>query len=158
MVGITPAVQEMLQKQKFIVVGSVDLNGLANLSPRTSFTFDEDTIYWLDFFKHKSHTNFKSVPWISIAIFDAKKLKGFQLKGKVTFITDPKQKSNIVDKITRSVTGATSSKIFERMSAGKSPDVVMFKTKAIYSLNPEETSGIALALDTDGETVSLLGI
>lgn len=69
-----------------------------------------------------------------------------------------KQKSNIVDKITRSVTGATSSKIFERMSAGKSPEVMMFKTKAIYSLNPEETSGVALALDTDGETISLLGI
>ncbi|HSD04977.1 MAG TPA: pyridoxamine 5'-phosphate oxidase family protein [Nitrosopumilaceae archaeon] len=158
MVRITPEVQEMLRKQKFIVVGSVDLNGLANLSPRTSFTFGEDTICWLDFFKHKSHINFKSVPWVSVAVFDAKKLKGFQLKGKVTFVTDPKQKSEIVDKITRSVTGATSSKVFERMNEGKPPDVVMFKTKAIYSLSPEETSGVALVLDTDGETVSLLGI
>lgn len=158
MVKITSEIQEILRKQKFIVIGSVDLNGVANLSPRTSFTFDENAIYWLDFFKHKSHVNFRSVPWISIAVFDAKKLRGFQLKGKVTFVTDKKQKSDIINKITRSVTGATSSKIFERMSEGKPPDVMMFKTKAIYSLNPEETSGVALALDTDGETVSLLGI
>lgn len=148
----------MLRTQKFIVVGSVDLNGVANISPRTAFYFSEDSVFWLDFFKHKSHINFESLPWVSVAVFDKIKLKGFQMKGKVSFVKDQKQKTKYIDIITRSVTGKTSAKVFERLNLDKSPDVILFKPRAIYSLDPEEYSGRALVLDTDGETVSLLGI
>ena len=159
MVAIPLEVQEMMRKQKVIVVGSVDLNGVANVSPRTAFYFSNDAIYWLDFFKHKSQGNFKSLPWVSIAVIDKKKLNGFQLKGKVDFVTDQKEKLRITDIITRSVTGKTSSKIFERMSQNKTPDVIMFKPKAVYSLSPQEESGRALVVDTsDSEAVTLLGI
>lgn len=159
MVAIPFEVQEMMRKQKVIVVGSVDLNGVANISPRTAFYFSNDAIYWLDFFKHKSQGNFKSLPWISVAVIDKKKLSGFQLKGKVSFVTDQKEKLRITDIITRSATGKTSSKIFERMSQNKTPDVITFKPKAIYSLSPQEESGRALVLDTaDSEAATLLGI
>ncbi len=147
----------MLKDQKFIVVGSVDINGLANLSPRTSFYFTDTTIYWLDFFKHKSQGNFKSIPWVSVGVFDKKELRGYQIKGKVTFVTETKEKSRITDVITRSVTGKTSSKIFERISQNKTPDVIMFTPKAVYSLDPKEESGTSMVMDKDGETVSLLG-
>jgi len=157
MIKIPNKVQEMLKSQKFIVVGSVDINGLANLSPRTSFYFTDSAIYWLDFFKHKSQGNFKSIPWVSIAVFDKKELKGYQIKGKVAFVTEAKDKSRITDVITRSVTGKTSSKIFERISQNKTPDVIMFTPKAIYSLDPKEESGVSMVMDKDGETVSLLG-
>ena len=157
MADIPLEIQEMMRKQKVIVVGSVDLNGVANISPRTAFYFSIDAIYWLDFFKHKSQGNFKSLPWVSVAVIDKKKLSGFQLKGKVSFITDQKEKMRITDIITRSATGKTSSKIFERMSQNKTPDAIMFKPKAIYSLSPQEESGRALVLDTDSETVTLLG-
>ena len=157
MIKIPNKVQEMLKSQKFIVVGSVDINGLANLSPRTSFYFTDSAVYWLDFFKHKSQGNFKSIPWVSIAVFDKKELKGYQIKGKVAFVTETKEKSRITDVITRSVTGKTSSKIFERISQNKTPDVIMFTPKAVYSLDPKEESGVSMAMDKDGETVSLLG-
>ena len=159
MVSISLEIQEMMRKQKVIVVGSVDLNGVANISPRTAFYFSEDAIYWLDFFKHKSQGNFKSLPWISVAVIDKKKLSGFQLKGKVSFVTDQKEKLRITEIINRSATGKTSSKIFERMSQNKTPDVIMFVPKAIYSLSPQEESGRALVVDTaDSEAVTLLGI
>lgn len=157
MIKIPAKVQELMKAQKCIVVGSVDINGLANLSPRTSFYFTDSVIYWLDFFKHKSQGNFKSIPWVSIAVFDKKELKGYQIKGKVSFVTDFKEKSKITDIITRSVTGKTSSKVFERISQNKTPDVIMFTPKAIYSLDPKEESGVAIAMEKNGETVSLLG-
>lgn len=157
MVKIPSDVQEMMKSQKFIVVGSVDINGLANLSPRTSFHFSESAIYWLDFFKHKSQGNFRSIPWVSVAVFDKKELKGFQMKGKVTFLTDEKEKVKITDIIARSVTGKTSTKVFEQISKNKTPDVIMFSPRAVYSLDPKEESGIAIKIDKDGETVSLLG-
>lgn len=157
MIKIPNKVQDMLKGQKFIVVGSVDINGLANLSPRTSFYFTDTAVYWLDFFKHKSQGNFKSIPWVSVGVFDKKELKGYQMKGKVTFVTEAKEKSRITDVITRSVTGKTSSKIFERISQNKTPDVIMFTPKAVYSLDPKEESGTSMVMDKDGETVSLLG-
>jgi len=158
MVDIPLEIQEMMRKQKVIVVGSVDLNGVANISPRTAFYFSNNAIYWLDFFKHKSQGNFKSLPWVSIAVIDKKKLSGFQLKGKVSFVTDQKEKMRITDIVSRSATGKTSAKIFEQMSQ-KTPDVIMFVPKAIYSLSPQEESGRALVVDTaDSETVTLLGI
>lgn len=147
----------MLQDQRFIVVGSVDANGLCNISPRTSFYYSKDAIYWLDFFKHKSQGNFKTIPWVSVAVFDKNELKGFQIKGKVSFVTDAKQKLKITDTITRSVTGKTTSKIFERISQNKTPDVLMFTPKAVYSLDPKDESGKAKIMDKDGETVALLG-
>jgi hypothetical protein len=157
MIKIPAKVQEMFKDQKFVVVCSVDANGLANLSPRTSFHFSDTAVYWLDFFKHKSQGNFKTIPWVSVGVFDKKELKGYQLKGKVTFVTDAKEKARITDIITRSATGKTSSKIFERMSQNKTPDVIMFTPKAVYSLSPKEESGIAMVMDKDGETISLLG-
>lgn len=157
MIKIPAKVQAMLKDQKVIVVGSVDVNGLANLSPRTSFYFTDTTVYWLDFFKHKSQGNFKSIPWVSVGVFDKKELKGYQIKGKVTFVTESKEKARITDVITRSVTGKTSSKIFERMSQNKIPDVIMFTPKAVYSLDPKEESGVAMIMEKDGETISLLG-
>ena len=158
MVTLTTAIQEMLREQKFIVVGSVDANGLCNISPRTSFYYSKNAIYWLDFFKHKSQGNFKTIPWVSVSVFDKKELNGFQLKGKVNFVTDKKEKARITDIIIRSVTGKTSSKVFERVSQNKTPDVLLFTPKAIYSLDPKDESGRALVMDKDGETVSLLGI
>jgi Pyridoxamine 5'-phosphate oxidase len=157
MLKIPAKVQEMLRSQKLIVVGSVDINGLANLSPRTSFYFTDAAIYWLDFFKHKSQGNFRSIPWVSVGVFDKKELKGYQIKGKITFVTEVKEKSRITDVITRSVTGKTSSKIFERMSQNKTPDVIMFTPKAVYSLDPKEESGVAMVMEKNGETMSLLG-
>jgi hypothetical protein len=157
MIKIPDKVQEMLKSQKVIVVGSVDVNGLANLSPRTSFYFTDNIVYWLDFFKHKSQGNFKSIPWVSVGVFDKKELKGYQMKGKVVFVTDAKEKARITDVIARSVTGKTSNKIFERLSQNKTPDVIMFTPKAVYSLDPKEESGVAMVMDKDGETISLLG-
>jgi Pyridoxamine 5'-phosphate oxidase len=158
MVTIPKQVSDMMYTQKFIVVGSVDINGMCNLSPRTAFYFTEDTIYWLDFFKHKSHYNFINIPWISIAVFDKKNLKGYQMKGKVSFVKNEKEKARMIDVISRSITGKTCSKVFERITLANQPELVMFKPHVVYSLNPAENSGIAIVIDNDSETVSLLGV
>lgn len=157
MVSLSDDIRKMLKDQKFIVVGSVDPNGVANISPRTAFYFADDTIYWLDFFKHKSQGNFQVIPWVSVALFDKEQLKGFQMKGKVSFVTESAKKKRITETIFRSVTGKTSAKVFERLSQNKQPDVVMFTPKVIYSLSPQEESGKPIAHDKDGETIALIG-
>ena len=156
MVTIPEDACQIMKEQKFIVVGSVDPNGIANISPRTAFYFADDLIYWLDFFKHKSQGNFQIIPWVSVAVFDKDQLRGFQMKGKVSLVSDKNKKRKIVEIISRSVTGKTSYKVFERQSQNKEPDVIVFKPKAVYSLNPKEDSGKPIVYDKDGETISLL--
>jgi len=158
MVIIPSKVKEMMSKQKFIVVGSIDINGMCNLSPRTAFYFTEDIIYWLDFFKHKSHYNFINVPWISVAVFDKENLQGYQMKGKVSFVKNENEKLRMTDIISRSTTGKTCSKIFERNTQASQPEVIMFRPHAVYSLNPAEDSSTAIMIDEDSETISLLGV
>lgn len=157
MVTIPVDIRKMMKDQRFIVVGSVDPNGVANISPRTAFHFTNDAIYWLDFFKHKSQGNFQIIPWVSVAVFDKMQLRGFQIKGKVSLVSDQDKKKKITEMIFRSVTGKTSSKVFERLSQNKHPDVVMFQPKVIYSLDPKEEAGRAMEHDKDGETISLFG-
>ncbi len=157
MITIPKEIRQMMREQKFIVVGSVDLNGVANVSPRTAFYFTDDLVYWLDFFKHKSQENFQVIPWVSVAVFDKKQLKGFQMKGKVSFVSDEHKRRNITEIILRSATGKISSKIFGQISQNKHPDVIIFHPKVIYSLNPQEESGKTMLHDKDGETISLFG-
>jgi len=157
MVEIPDDIKEMIRNQGIIVVGSVDINGVCNVSPRSAFFCSNETICWLDYFSHKSRQNFQQIPWISIAVFDKEQLKGFQLKGKVSFVTDENEKRRITDLIIRTCSGNTC-KIYQELANNNQIQVMMFKPKAIYSLNPQEEAGQALVLDNDGETVSLLGI
>jgi hypothetical protein len=80
------------------------------------------------------------------------------MKGKVSFVKNEKEKMKMIDIISRSTTGKTSSKVFERISHADQPELVMFKPHAVYSLNPAEDSGTAIEIDADSETVSLLGV
>jgi len=156
MVNIPLEIQKMIREQQVIVVGSVDINGVCNVSPRSAYICTDDAIYWLDYFSHKSRRNFSEIPWISVAVFDKERLKGFQLKGKVSFVTTNDEKQRITDLVIRTCSNNVC-KIYQELSS-EHLEVMMFKPKAIYSLNPQEEAGTALVLNNDGETVSLLGI
>jgi len=53
-VKIPDKIKEFIENQGIFAVGTVGGNRFANVSPKIFFTVDEDAIYWLDFFKHKS--------------------------------------------------------------------------------------------------------
>ena len=156
MVTIPDDIQSMIHNEGVIVIGSVDTNGVCNVSPRSSFHYTNDTIYWLDFFSHKSRQNFSEIPWISVSVFDKKELEGFQLKGKVGIVKDQSEKRRLVFLIMRKKPFLMSK--IHAASISDRLEVMMFKPRAIYSLNPQKESGTALVIDNDGETVSLLGI
>ncbi len=59
MLTITPKAKEFIEEQGIFVVGTVGLDNMPNVSPRIFFRVDEETIYWIDFFKHKSFRNFR---------------------------------------------------------------------------------------------------
>lgn len=143
---------QLIKKQQIIIVGTSGRQ-ICNVSPRTAFHIDQDgSIYWLELFRHKTLRNLKKNPWCTIAVFDKKKLTGFQLKGKARIISDKKVKrqssAKIIDKLTR----LHKQRILER-PIKKKPSLIKFDTKLVYSLSPNELSDWPLAVEADDESL-----
>lgn len=153
MVIIPNKVKQMIQRQQIIIVGSADKSGLSNVSPRTSFYLDNDgSIYWLELFKHKTFRNFQKNPWCSIAVFDKKKLAGYQLKGKISLVSDKKIKQEITIRIIDKLTRLHKQRILKHTN-NKLPNIIKFTAQIIYSLNPNELADSPLELDAKNESL-----
>ncbi len=139
-----------------IVVSSVDENSIPNISPRTTFTITDDAIYWIELFRHKSFKNFQFSDWISVASFDKEKLKGFQLKGKVTMLQDEEKKKNVSLQIIDKLTRLHKERILKQLG-NKVPTITSFKPFIIYSSNPVELTDIPMIIGMDPKIESLIG-
>lgn len=154
MVKITNGIQELIKQKNVIVIGSVDPQGMTNVSPRSALFCNNDGIFWLEFFNHKSRKNFKDNTWVSVAVFDTSTQEGYQLKGKVEFLKGL-EKREMVYKITQS-TPKSLVKIYEEKIENEDLEVMKFEPHAIYSLDPRQEAGPLLALDKDDETLSMI--
>ncbi|MEX0656398.1 MAG: pyridoxamine 5'-phosphate oxidase family protein [Nitrosopumilaceae archaeon] len=156
MVNLPDNVKKMILKQQMIIVGTTDKAGLCNISPRTSFHLEENNIYWLELFKHKTFHNFSKNKWVSVAVIDKEKLSGFQLKGTVNIIKEKKRfdqiKLQIIDRLTR----LHKERILKQIGK-EPPSIIKFKTKIVYPLKPNEISDIPLVLDSDVKIGRLAG-
>ena len=149
MVKISNEIKEFIEKQGIFAVGTVGANNLANVSPRIFFRVDEDVIYWLDFFKHKSYKNIQVNPWVTISVFNKDDLKGFQFRGIVSFIIDEPTKTEIKESIIKKILKKNSSEKIKKLSEKKEVQVIKFEPKVCYSLNPEEFSDMCIGSDID---------
>ena len=149
MVKIPNLIKEFIEKQGIFAVGTVGENNLANVSPRIFFRVDENVIYWLDFFKHKSYKNIQVNPWVTISVFNKDELKGFQFRGIVSFITDEPKKTEIKEDIIKKVLEKNSSEKIKKLGEKKEVQVILFEPKVCYSLNPEEFSDMCIGSDID---------
>lgn len=149
MVKIPNEIKEFIEKQGIFAVGTIGANNLPNVSPRIFFRVDEDAIYWLDFFKHKSYKNIQANPWVTLSVFNKDDLKGFQFRGIVSFITDDLKKTEIRESIVKKILGKSSSDKIKKLSEKKEFQVIRFEPKVCYSLNPEEFSDMCIGSDID---------
>ena len=149
MVTIPSEIKEFIEKQGIFVVGTIGTNNIPNVSPRIFFRVDEDAIYWLDFFKHKSYKNIQANPWVTISVFNKDDLKGFQFRGIVSFITDESTKSEIKESIIKKILEKNSSEKIKKLSEKIEVQLIRFEPKVCYSLNPDEFSDMCIGSDVD---------
>jgi predicted pyridoxine 5'-phosphate oxidase superfamily flavin-nucleotide-binding protein len=152
MVKIPPEIKEFIEAQGIFAVGTVNENHLPNISPRIFFRVDEEIIYWIDFFKHKSFRNFQTNPWVTISVFNKEELKGYQFRGIVSFITDEPTKSQIRESIIKKTLEKNTSSKVKQMSE-KEGQIIQFEPKVCYSLNPEEHSDMCIGSDIDSTRI-----
>ncbi|EIJ66876.1 pyridoxamine 5'-phosphate oxidase family protein [Candidatus Nitrosopumilus salaria BD31] len=145
---IPDRIKEFIEEQGIFVVGTVSGNTIANVSPRIFFKIEENAIYWLDFFKHKSYKNFQINPWVTVSVFNKDTLEGYQLRGNVSFVTDDPTKSEIKESIIKKILQINSSSKIKLLSE-KEATVIQFEPNVCYSLNPEQHSDLSIGSDTD---------
>ena len=152
MVKIPHNIKEFIETQGIIVVGTIGGETISNISPRIFFVVEEDSIYWLDFFKHKSYKNYKVNPWVTLAVFNKDNLKGYQFRGTVSFITDEPTKTEIRDLIIKNTLERSFSEKLKSLSS-KDAEIIQFEVKVCYSLNPEEYSDMSIGSDIDSTQI-----
>lgn len=145
---IPVGIKEFIEEQGIFVVGTVSGNTIANVSPRIFFQIEENIIYWLDFFKHKSYNNFQINPWVTVSVFNKDDLKGYQIRGTVSFIINEPTKSKIKESIIKKILQTNTSPKIKSLSE-KEATVIQFEPNVCYSLNPEQYSDLSIGSDID---------
>jgi len=152
MVSIPKKIKEFIETQGVFVVGTVGGSNLPNISPRIFFRIDDEIIFWLDFFKHKSYKNIQINPWVTIAVFNKDELKGYQFRGTVSYITDEPTKTKIKNSIIKTTLERNPSGKVKSLSI-KDAELIQFEVRVCYSLNPEEYSDMSIGSDIDSTQV-----
>ncbi|MEE8383686.1 MAG: pyridoxamine 5'-phosphate oxidase family protein [Nitrosopumilus sp.] len=156
MVKISEDVKQLIRNEGVIIVGTSDELGLSNISPRSTFHVTDDEIYWFELFKHKSYDNFMRNPLVSVAVFDRNELNGYQLKGKVSIVTDKEEfyyaDLRIQDRLVR-----LHKKNILKLIAKHSHNIIKFTPNIIYSLKPFEFADVPGVLDADVDLGRLVG-
>ena len=152
MVQIPIEIRNFIEEQGVFVVGSTGGSNLTNVSPRIFFKIEEEVIYWLDFFKHKSFKNFQVNPWVTLGVFNKENLKGYQFRGTVSFVTDEPIKTEIVNSILKDTLQRNQSDKIKNL-ASQEAQLVQFEVKVCYSLNPEEYTDMSIGSDIDSTQV-----
>ena len=151
MVKIPDSIKEFIEAQGIFVVGTMG-GKFANVSPRIFFKVEEDAIYWLDFFEHKSYKNIQANPSVTISVFNKDELEGYQFRGLVNYITDEPMKSEIKDSIIKKILKTNPSQKIKSLSE-KDANVIQFEPKVCYSLNPEKYSDMSIGSDIDSTSL-----
>jgi len=151
-VKISTEAKEFIETQGIFVLGTVNENNLPNISPRIFFRVDDNVIYWIDFFKHKSFKNFQTNPWVSISAFNKEELKGYQFRGIVSIITNEPTKSQIRESIIKKTLEKNISSKVKHMSE-KEGQIIQFEPTVCYSQNPDEYSDMCIDADLNSAQV-----
>lgn len=152
MIKIPDNIREFIENQGVFVIGTIGKNNLPNVSPRIFFKIEDGMIYWLDFFKHKSFKNMQLNPWVTISVFNKDELKGFQFRGIIDFITNEPLKSKIKNSIIEKTLEKNPSDKVKKIS-NKEAQIIQFKPKVYYSLDPEEYTDMSIGSDIDSTQV-----
>jgi len=149
---IPPEIIEYIETQGIFSVGTVSQNNLVNVSPRIFFKIENNAIYWIDFFKHKTFKNFQKNPWVTISVYNKEDLTGYQFRGTASLVTDEPKKSQIQESIIKKTLKMNLSTEVKKISE-KEGNIIQFEPRVCYSLNPEEYSDMCIGSDIDSTKI-----
>jgi predicted pyridoxine 5'-phosphate oxidase superfamily flavin-nucleotide-binding protein len=124
----------VIRQENVVLVGTVNANGIPNISPRYVLgILQNERLLFADAFENKTFHNINAWPKATVAIFDKQTHGGYQLKGDVEAVSDPKLISQ------------AEIKLKEYGINFKPKKVWTLVVKEVYSLEPSAKSNLPLA-------------
>ncbi len=122
-------IQLLIKEGNIVVVGSVDVSGIPNISPRYVMSIlDNERLVFADAYMNKTFANIKRWPKVTAAIVDKVNRGGFQLKGDAQEISDPQLNSQCAKKL-------------DELGFDAGPVMIWtLNVNEIYSIKPSEES------------------
>ena len=132
-----------LQDQGFVIVSTIDENGLPHNSCKGLVDIDKSgNIYILDVYKGKTHENLKRNSALSITSVDEHRFVGFSLKGKGRVISREEVSPQIIkaweDKVTSRLTRRLLKNLHEEKGHPKHPEALLPQPEYLITMKTEE--------------------
>lgn len=143
MITLSKEIIRFFQDQGFVILSTIDNNGIPHSSCKDIVDIDADgKVYLLDAYRAKTFANLKNNQNACITVVDEHKFKGFCLKGKarVTDVNelDPKILKVWEDRITNRMTSRVLKNIRGERGHAKHPEVQLPKPQCMICIEVDE--------------------
>lgn len=124
------ALRLLIRSDNVVLIGSVDKNGIPNISPRfvLGMLGNNDRLLFADVYENKTFSNLKAWNKVTAAVIDRDSMGGFQLKGEAVEVED----EELIE--------LANSKLKEHGFDSKPHRVWTMEVKEIFSLKPSNDS------------------
>jgi len=117
---LSKEIVNLLQKQGFVVVSTLDSSGGIHCSAKGIAGIEEQgRVYLIDLYRARTFDNLTKNPAISITAVDERQFSGFTLKGKASIIEREKIKSHIIKSWEDKVIQRVSKRVIQDVQADK---------------------------------------
>jgi uncharacterized protein len=145
---ITEEMVELLSRQRFIFIATVNTNGDANVAPKFLMKIDGDDIYLADYVLNRTYKNLQHNQKVALGMIDPITLNGYQFKGKAELITTGPKYKALIAELEDKTTELTVERVIKGVRTGKRQnvaDAVFSDQAALFRIHVDEVIKIGVS-------------
>lgn len=132
-----------MNKQNFVIVSTIDMDGTPHNSCKGIIKIDQGgRIYLLDLYTGITYNNLKRNPFISITAVDEHRFIGYCLKGAAKSLSQEEVDSNVVELWKNKIIGRVTHRIIKKIHGEKGhpkhPEILLPHPKYMIAMDVEE--------------------
>jgi general stress protein 26 len=136
-------VLHFFQKQNFVIVTTIDDNGIPHSSCKGIVSIDpEGKLYLLDVYTGSTQKNLRKRPEINITAVDEHRFAGFCMKGRAYIVKEQELNEDILKLWKDKIAGRVSHRIIKKIHGEKGhpahPEILLPHPKYLISMEVEE--------------------
>jgi len=152
---ITQEVIQFLERQGFVVVSTIDKQGIPHSSCKGIIEIDKKgLVYLLDLYRGSTYANLRGNPRMSITAVDEHGFRGYCLKGKARVLAQEKLEPRIIkawdQRLTSRLTTRLLKNIRQEKGQSKHPEfllpspkyMIIMDVERVVDLTPQHLKGV----------------
>ncbi|MCM8786695.1 MAG: pyridoxamine 5'-phosphate oxidase family protein [Candidatus Omnitrophica bacterium] len=147
MIKIPKDIVNFFKKQDFVIVSSLDKDGLIHNSCKGIVEIESNFVYLLDLYEANTYRNLQKRPVISITAVDSDRFEGYSLKGIATLVKKDVLEPRIAKLWDENITRRITQRIIKSIKGEKShhghPEASLPKPKYLIKMEVEKITYLA---------------